>query len=54
MEQVASWSSVKMRPQFDEVGKRPECSWGLALFRNMHFSIRKKERNKENDLGPYS
>ena len=23
---------------------------GLALFRNMHFNIRKKQRNKENDL----
>ena len=54
MEQVASWSSVKKRPQFDEVGKKTERSSGLALFRNMHFIIRKKKGIKRMIWWPYS
>ena len=54
MEQVASSSSVKMRPQFDEVGKKTESSSGLALFRNMHFVIRKKKGIKRMIWWPYS
>ena len=54
MEQVASWSSVKIRPQFDEVGKKTERSSGLALFRNMHFIIRKKKGIKRMIWWPYS
>ena len=54
MEQVASWLSVKMRSQFDEVGKNPERSSGLALFRNMHFIIRNKKRIKRMIWWPYS
>ena len=43
MEQVASWSSVKMRPQFDEVGKRLRVVWDL-LYLEICISISGKNK----------